>query len=127
MKITFGAVVKNPINAYAMTKKAVFQFTIKESITKENYKQLARLAFLFKNNSGYILPTNKAAFLSLIDAIEASDSAVCKASHEKTLAKKIASSKNKETIEDFIEDYCDIYGDRSEKAISDAKKEYSKI
>lgn len=126
MKITFGAVVKNPTNAYAIAKKAVFQFTIKESITKEHYKQLARLAFLFKNNSGYILPSNKADFLALVDAIEASDSALCKASHEKTLAKKISSSKNKGSLEDFIEDYCDMYGDRSEKAISDAKKEYSK-
>lgn len=128
MKIKYSSVVKNGINAYAIAKKAVFQFSIAESITKEHYKKLTSISFLFKNNSGYILPTNKDAFLSLVSQIEASDPELCKKSHEKTLAKKLAKvSSNKETLEDYVEDYCDMYADRSAKAIAAAKQEYSKL
>jgi len=106
MKIKIETATKSNSSGYAVMKKAVFKFTIVESVLKTHYKELAKMAFLFNSkdyNSGYILPENKDDFLALVEKIEKSNSVLAEKSHEKAKAKK-ATKKTGQSFEDFCDD-----------------------
>jgi len=100
----------NITDSYAKMKGAVLKVKIVGSIMKDHYKKLARMAFLFRNNEGYILKADSAAFESLRLEIESSDSSKCEKSHAKCAAKKRSASSSRNSKELAEEHHWDTIG-----------------
>lgn len=110
MKIEINEKLKD--DKFAQYKKAVFKFTIKESILKQHFKDLMRISTHYSKNekTGYICTKEKENFLELVEKIEKSDSVKCKKSHQKSIQKKLEKNQkisNRMSFEDFCEEFLD--------------------
>ncbi len=93
-KVTYTEVPKSDSNSYMLR----YKFKIEESILKEHYKELARMAVMFnaeEYNAGYIKKKDSSKFLNLLKAIAKSDDKKCSDSHQNAIDAKIKRDSSK--------------------------------
>jgi hypothetical protein len=126
MKVKTTKISNTTKNMALRQKTDLLQFTIAESIMKDHFKLLMKLARLYdaSTKTGYIVKKDEPDFNALVDIIEKSDSQKCAVSHRKCAEKKAKKSQRKSIS---FEEYCEEYLDTHLALMSDEEKKEARI